>query len=129
MSKKTKVIALACAVFGVAAIIIAFILMNNTEYKVTFDSDGGTSVLEQVVKKGEMVSKPNNPVKEGYSFERWEYQNREYDFTSPVTEDMILKAIWGEVVVETTKYKVSFTFGDVVKEMEISDFNNIEIDS
>ncbi len=128
MNNKTKVISLACAIFGVAAIIIAFILMNNTKYTVTFDSDGGTLITEQVIKKGEMVSKPVNPVKEGYSFVRWDYQNREYDFTSPVSEDMTLKAIWDEVIT-VVKYKVSFTVGDVVKEMEISDFSDVEIDS
>ena len=128
MSKKTKVIALACAIFGVAAIIIAIILINNQKYTVTFDSDGGTVILDQVVKKGDTVSKPVDPIKEGYSFVRWEYENIEYDFTKPVYEDMTLKAIWDEVVA-IVKYKVSFTVDDVVKEMEISSFSDVEIDS
>lgn len=127
MNNKTKVIALACAIFGVAAIVIAFILMNNKKYTVTFDSDGGTNILEQVVKDGEMVNKPQDPVKEGYSFVRWEYQNIEYNFTNPVKEDMTLKAKW-EKVVEEVKYKVSFVVNNETKEIEVSSFSDVELD-
>lgn len=43
------------------------------------------------------VSQPDDPVRDGYLFDCWSTNRmiaREYDFTSPVTEDITLYAIW-----------------------------------
>ena len=36
-------------------------------YKVTFDSDGGTEVGTQKIKKGEYAKQPTEPIKDGYN--------------------------------------------------------------
>lgn len=66
---------------------------------VTFDSMGGSAVEPQKVAFGNKVTKPADPVKEGFLFVGWyrdsAYQN-EYDFDSQVTENFTLYAKWTE---------------------------------
>ncbi len=106
MNNKTKIIAGACAIVGIVAVVVAILLSGSKTYTVSFDTDGGSFISMQEIKKGEKISKPTNPAKEGYSFVRWEYQNKEYDFTSTVENDMTLKAIWDKE--QETKYKITF---------------------
>ena len=63
---------------------------------VTFDSAGGTAVADQVVGDGETVRKPDNPTQEGFAFDCWVDENgtTAYDFSSPVTTDLTLYAVW-----------------------------------
>ena len=64
-------------------------------FRITFNSNGGSSVEEQLVKKGEKIDKPDNPVKEGYTFSYWSYQNVEFLFDAfAPSSDMILDANW-----------------------------------
>lgn len=67
------------------------------KYKVTFNSNGGTSVPEQIVNYNEKVSGPNDPTKEGYKFKGWYTDNNTlYNFDAEVTEDITLYAKWEE---------------------------------
>ena len=127
MNNKAKVIAGVCAVVGIVSIIVAFLLSGSKTYTITFDTDGGNNIPMQEVKKGEMVSKPVNPTKEGYTFIRWEYQNMAYDFTTSVTSDMTLKARW-EKNQEEVKYKITFKIDGNTKEIEVSDVKEINLD-
>ncbi|MBP5596971.1 MAG: InlB B-repeat-containing protein [Pseudobutyrivibrio sp.] len=61
---------------------------------VAFDNDGGTGITSTMVKKGDKVEQPENPVKEGYTFKEWDLDGTLYDFDTPVTEDITLTAIW-----------------------------------
>lgn len=63
-------------------------------YKVQFNSDGGSRVSTKYVSEGEVVAKPNNPTRDGYTFVCWLYNDAEYDFSTPVTENITLKAKW-----------------------------------
>ncbi len=74
-----------------------------TSFKVTFNSDGGSSVKAQEVT--DKVTKPGNPTKNGYKFVRWELNGQEFDFNTTVTSDITLKAIWEK---EKPKYTVRF---------------------
>ena len=72
-------------------------------YTVEFDSDGGSEVEPQTVADGDYAAKPVPPVKEGYGFDKWLLDGEEYDFETPVTEDITLKATWSQ-----TFYTVAF---------------------
>lgn len=66
---------------------------------VTFDTDGGSSIDTQEVGYGNKAIFPAIPTKEGYTFEMWrtrktEYQYEEFDFSTPITEDITLYALW-----------------------------------
>ena len=71
-----------------------------TYVKVTFDDmvDGTDNKVVEVL-KGSKVSKPEDPVREGYTFAGWyadEALTEAYDFGSPVNEDTVLYAKWTE---------------------------------
>ncbi len=76
-------------------------------YIVTFDSDGGSAVASQTLEKGNKATKPANPTKEGHTFKYWALNGVEYNFDTPVTENIDLKAVWEEY-----KVKFSFVFND-----------------
>ncbi|KAK3604951.1 hypothetical protein CHS0354_000615 [Potamilus streckersoni] len=44
---------------------------------VTFNTDGGTSIPQQTITVGEKIKMPENPTKEGYTFEGW-YIDKEH---------------------------------------------------
>ncbi len=69
-------------------------------YTVTFDSNGGSRIESQTLVKGERAQRPANPEKTGegslYEFLGWYNGDTEYNFTTPVTENITLKAKWKE---------------------------------
>lgn len=67
---------------------------NIVTYDVTFDTNGGSNVDSQVIKKDEKVVKPSNPIKDGYKFIEWVLNNETFDFETIITEDITLKAKW-----------------------------------
>ena len=69
----------------------------------TFDTDGGllanvNDERDQSVSEGNAAHEPNIPTKEGYKFIGWYVgeSDETYDFQSPVTADVTLKARWRE---------------------------------
>ena len=59
-----------------------------TKYTVSFSDD----VESQEVEHGKTVVKPADPKKEGYTFVGWYLEDKEYDFSTPVTSDLELTA-------------------------------------
>lgn len=64
---------------------------------VTFDSNGGSSVADEVVPHQTAATKPVDPVKPGYAFGGW-YMDRffqlPFDFTTPILANLTLYAKW-----------------------------------
>ena len=108
MSKKKLIIIISSIVAIISALVAIIVIKNNVKYTITFNSDGGSLVQKQVVKKGDKITKPTDPTKEGYNFVSWTYQNKTYDFSLEVTSDMELKAKWYEVKEEVKEYIVKF---------------------
>lgn len=72
--------------------------------KVTFVTNGGSYVPQQLVTVGEPAGIPETPKRKGYSFGRWwadEGLTEAWDFSAPVTEDMRLWASWETVCTVT----------------------------
>lgn len=61
---------------------------------VIFDSDGGTTIPNQIIEKGGVVKKPQEPTKEGYTFKGWQLNNIDYKFDTIVESNLELKAKW-----------------------------------
>ena len=81
-------------------------------YTVTFDSDGGSSVLSQSIKSGELAVEPKSPTKENASFKEWVKVNADgtttaYDFSTPVTGAITLKAVYDAVYTYTVKFNTN----------------------
>ena len=88
-------------------------------YTVSFDTDGGSAVVEQTVLQDATAEKPEDPTKDGFKFLGWYLGDVAYDFATPVTSDITLTAKWEEVVVTTT-YTVTFTNGSSVTSQEVA---------
>jgi len=85
-------------VVGIIAIIacIAFGSLHSG-YTITFDSNGGTDVASQELRYGDTIAEPENPTREGYTFEGW-YSDENctylWDFDTQVEKSMDLYAKW-----------------------------------
>ena len=66
---------------------------------VTFDTAGGGRVDPQAVTDGQTATKPRDPTRAGYEFKGWLLDGKPYDFTSPVTGDITLTAVWTPIPV------------------------------
>lgn len=64
------------------------------EYTITFDSNGGSKVENQIILENEKVIKPQDPNRKNYTFVEWLYNDKSYDFSIEVTKNMTLKAKW-----------------------------------
>ena len=70
---------------------------QNESFLVTFNTHGGTIIETQSIEKGTLVKKPQDPVKEGYEFTGWNF-----DFDTPVTEDVTITANYNLIDYEIT---------------------------
>ncbi len=84
-------------------------------YKILFDTNGGSYIDSLTIKEGDKLSKPENPTRDGYEFVAWLSNEEEYDFETPIQEDITLKASWKKIeekestTKETTTSKKSTT--------------------
>ena len=69
-----------------------------------FDSDGGTYIAPQFYSADATTAAPNVVTKPGYTFSHWEYNGTKFEFGSPLTENITLKAHWN--VNTSTRYTV-----------------------
>lgn len=60
----------------------------------SFDSDGGTKVDSQTVVHKAKAKEPKPPTRENYTFIAWLLNGERYNFDTPVTKDITLKAQW-----------------------------------
>ena len=70
-------------------------LKKNAKVRVTFDSDGGSNVAEQLISYGAKAATPTAPTKSGHTFTAWTLGGKAFNFDTPVTGDITLKATWG----------------------------------
>ena len=84
--------------FEISTIFFIVGCANNTNsniHTVIFDSNGGSSVPSQKIEHGEKIVKPDDPIREGYTFNCWTYNNENWSFVGyVVTCDMTLLANW-----------------------------------
>ncbi len=80
---------------------------NTTpKYKVTFNSNGGSTINAQLVVKGATAIRPADPTRSGYTFVEWQLNGSEFDFNTVITNNITLTAKWEQNAVQ--KYTVTF---------------------
>ena len=71
---------------------------TESQYTVSFDTAGGSKIAAQTVPYGKKVVFPEIPTKEKCVFEMWRTKTadhyNEFDFYTPITEDLTLYALW-----------------------------------
>ena len=70
-------------------------------FEVTFDPDNKEDKSVEKVEIGDKVTKPENPTKEGYTFEGWFNGDEKFDFDTEIIEDITLTARWKKIEVPT----------------------------
>jgi uncharacterized repeat protein (TIGR02543 family) len=72
-------------------------------HTVTFsDPEGKTTTPAQTVNDGATATAPQDPTRDGYTFDGWYLDGEKYDFSTPVTEDITLVAKWAETAKEAS---------------------------
>lgn len=75
--------------------------LSDTEevktYKVLFDTDNGSIVNEQEIVENEKLITPVVPTKDGFVFVEWQLDGEKFNFATPITSDLLLKAVWREI--------------------------------
>lgn len=90
-------------------------MLKKTTFTVSFDVDGGSETASKTVKNGACVSKPADPVKDGYAFLGW-YTDKTYtkafafDSTG-ITQNTTVYARFVERTNDYIKYTASFVGG------------------
>lgn len=85
---------------GITSDIVLFAVYRDSStpvkqtFTVTFNTDGGSSVSDQTVEKGNKVVKPANPTKEGYTFDCWTIGLLEFNFNTAINQNITLTARW-----------------------------------
>jgi uncharacterized repeat protein (TIGR02543 family) len=109
--KKKKKIMIAVAIIAILLIIalILFLLTRNTKqiYTVSFDTNGAEPIASQQVEEGKTVTRPTDPVLEGYEFAGWYLKTttntkqdvwlestEQFNFNTPITQNIVLEARW-----------------------------------
>lgn len=95
----------------VSCLILTACGSDHESYKVTFDSNGGTSVKSQTIKKGETAKRPDDPIKDGYTFSGWYIDinnDLEYNFETKITKTITLIAKWIENESNNSSFTITF---------------------
>ena len=86
-----------------------YAVWEANKYNITFNSNGGSSVANQLIGYGSSVIKPEDPTKEGYVFSGWytdQLFKNSYNFNSSVYSSLTLYAKWEAV--QTVYHTVTF---------------------
>lgn len=73
-----------------------------TSHTVTFDANGGSTVGAQTVDDKAKAKEPTS-TRSGWTLDGWYLDGVKYDFNTPVTKDITLKAGWRKTGVTTAK--------------------------
>lgn len=86
---------------------------TKTTYKVTFDSNGGSSIDEQTTK--DYINEPSKPTKSGYTFDGWYLNEVHFSFDTKVTKDITLVAHWikNSSQISTKKSNLYYEFAKI----------------
>ena len=116
------------SIFG-SHLIMYNVTLNITYYVyiVTFNTNGGTEVSVQIIKKGDHVTIPTAPTKNGYTFDGW-YKDAglttPFDFANEkINADITLYAKWTQnapppaptvdsIAVNSTDHKTAYEVGE-----------------
>lgn len=124
--KKNKVFVTA-GLAAVMAIGIFIYALNNSKFMIKFDTDGGSEIETQNVKKGDKVNEPEQPTKEGYVFVEWQLDGKKYNFKDKVTKNITLKAKWLPEIYVTVSFDT--TGGSEIAQMSVLSGSTIKSDS
>lgn len=97
---------------------------ERTKYTVTFDTNGGSEITSQIIKEGDLLQRPEDPTKDGYSFAGW-YLNSTlsdiYSFSDKVISNLTLYAKWEQNEVNITRQEWIYSLYELLSLPKITD--------
>lgn len=98
---------------------------EQTTFTVTFRTNTETEIPSQIVEYGGKVTKPEQPVREGYKFISWKYDGKAWNFdTDVVTKDITLFVSWLEI-----EYTVTFdSDGGTPVDSQVIKYDNLIVE-
>lgn len=116
-------------IIGIGAVILVGVLAlvflikpiekDVNTYKVIFSSEGDNN--EVVVDENDRVSRPSDPVREGYTFDGWYYAGEKFDFSTKITKDMTLEARWTKNSSQEWTVRFDTNGGNTIENLKILD--------
>lgn len=91
-------------------------IVEKQKYTITFNTNGGNNIPPTEIEEGQKLTKPTDPIREGYKFIGWysdEDLTEEFDFNTPITENITLYAKWEK---ETTDEILEITSVELIKD-------------
>ena len=84
------------------------VFQDEANCTVSFNSNGGSYVLDQSITKGTKAVKPSDPTKDGYVFDGWYLNDTLFNFNTNVVTDIVLVAKWRESGQTTEKELIDY---------------------
>ena len=75
---------------------------------VTFDTNGGSEIAQQIIDAGGKAEKPDNPTRNKDAFAGWTKDGRPFNFDTQIVEDVTLVAQW----ISNEKYTITYEPGN-----------------
>ena len=106
-NNKKKIIIIISIVLGTLLILglVLFLVLRNKKITITFDSDGGTTVEVQKIKKGGTINIPES-TKEGFTLDGWFIDEQRVTSTTTFNKNTTVKAKW--TTAKPKSFKVTF---------------------
>lgn len=67
------------------------------EITITYDLDGGIGTTQESILRNTTLSIPEPPKKDGYKFVKWVINDNDFSFTTKLSKDTTIKAIWEKI--------------------------------
>ena len=110
-------------VLFIACLVVGYLIstMEDRSYRVSFDTNGGSSMSSIQLEKGTKISSIQKPTRDGYTFLYWEVDNKPVDDDFVIKKNIKLVAVWQKNEEDNTEkmYTVMFDSnggGDVYSE-------------
>lgn len=103
-----------------------FLYLNKDGYLVTFNSNGGSRV--DAIKTGLLntIDKPDDPIKDGYTFAGWYLDDEKFSFDTKLEENVTLTAHWEKEEVPSFTLKFETLGGSSIKDIIVEEGSVLE---
>ena len=90
-------------------------------YTVTFNPNNGEAPFDAIAERNKKIAKPENPVRDGYTFVCWDLDDEAFSFNTLITENITLVARWRHDENPETCIVTFATYdGSLVNSVEVS---------